>query len=434
MKILIVDDNFNNRTILRLLLQDYKEDNNVDFEVYEASDGLEALKMCKEDSFNIVFMDIMMPNKDGVEATKAIKEINLGIMIIAVSAVDDNVRKKEILDIGAEDYIAKPINADIFKSRIANYITIAEARGHQKINSRTINVFSNEIYSRHTNFIIKSEDSLSEFWEFFLLNAKKKNESLSDVVRTIFSIAEAQVKLRVKSSIYIEESDEYQYFTLTKIDKLPKGIVKLIVKKNRPECEYKITNSKISFELAKVYTQSEKEVTVVEKVDESIEDVIASPIEYSSQKLLVFDYIDGDDLYELEDYSAKLNSLMLIVGSGNITEEEVMQICGYLEKLASILATYSEIYPISKALATLSHDMLQYIQEFVKNAVDLGVMCQAFSNDMSTWIEMSFQSGAPSIDFMNDTIVVNCQTISGMLGVNNANSELSEDLDDIFDF
>ncbi|EDZ61207.1 signal transduction response regulator [Sulfurimonas gotlandica GD1] len=438
MKILIVDDNVNNRMILKLLLEDYGEDHNTKFIIDEASDGLEAVQKSKDNAFDIILMDIMMPNMDGIEATKIIRETNLSVMIIAVSAVDDSDRKKEILNIGAEDYISKPVNADIFTSRIESYITLIEARGHEKINTRTMNIFTNEIYSRHTNFIIKSEDSLSEFWEFFLLSATKKNESLSDVVRTIFSIAELQVKLSIESGIYIEESDKYQYFTLTRIDKLPKNLAELILKKNKLECKYKIDNTKISFELSKVYEKDEielhKKPAVTPVVIENVDDLIASPVEYVSQELVVFDYIDGDDLYDLEEYSTKLASLMLVVGSGDITEDEVVAIYGYLEKLGSILSTYGEVYVISKALTALAYDMSEHSKEFIENSSDLGAMCKAFSNDMSTWIQMSFHRGAPSADFMNDTIVVNCETISGMLKMNDNTNESLDDLDDIFDF
>ncbi|WP_294965220.1 response regulator [Sulfurimonas sp.] len=438
MKILIVDDNANNRMILKLLLQDYEEEHNIEFIIDEAKDGLEAVQMCKDNSYDIVMMDIMMPNMDGIEATKIIRETNSEVMIIAVSAVDDSERKNEILNIGAEDYIPKPVNANIFSSRIKNYITLIEARGHEKINSRNLNLFTNEIYSRHTNFIIKSEDSLSEFWEFFLLNARIKNESLSDVVRTIFNIAEVQIKLSIESAIYIEESDESQFFTLTRIDKLPKNTVELIVRKNKHEAEYKIDNSKISFKLSKVYAKEESEDIYVKPIAsvvvENEDSPIASPIEYSSQKLVVFDYVEGEDLFDLEEYSTKLASLMLVVGTGDISEEEVMEIYSYLEKLGSILSTYTEVYAISNALTTLAYEMSQYTEEFIKNSSDLGTMCKAFSNDLSTWIQMSFHSGAPSADFMNDTIVVNCETISGMLKINDNAGDSLDDLDDIFDF
>ena len=47
---------------------------------------------------------------------------------------------------------------------------------------------------------------------------------------------------------------------------------------------------------------------------------------------------------------------------------------------------------------------------------------------------MSFYTGAPSVDFMNDTIVVNCQTIGNMLKINETPADNLEDFDDIFDF
>ncbi|RLA77820.1 MAG: response regulator [Epsilonproteobacteria bacterium] len=440
MKVLIVDDNANNRMILKLLLEDYEEENNTaDFSIEEAGDGLEAIDKCKNGNFDIVLMDIMMPKMDGIEATKIIRENHSDIMIIAVSAVDDTARQKEILSNGAEDYISKPVNSDIFISRIANYITLIKARNNVKnsvkSNTKKINTISEEIYSRNTNFIVTSEDSLSEFWEFFLLNAESKYDNLSDVVRTIFSVAEIQIRLSVDSNIYIEESDNFQYFTLTNIDKLPPKVMDLILKKNKIDFKYKINDNKISFELGKICSvevvEPKPEVTLKKK--EKV-NVVVTPVIEASKDLLVFDYIDEDDLYDLEEYSSKLNSLMLVVGSGDVTEEEIQEIYTYLEKIGSVLATYSEVYKISQALTMLSHEMANYVEEFMKNSEALGPMCKAFASDMASWIEMSFHTGAPSIDFMNDTIAVNCETISGMLKINEQSNEVLEDLDDIFDF
>jgi len=450
MNILIVDDNKNNRMILRLLLEDYMEENEeVNFHMEEAGDGQEAVDMCKNSSFDIVLMDIMMPTMDGIEATKIIRESDKKIMIIAVSAVDDNDRKKLILNSGAEDYISKPINADIFISRIQNYTTLVETRRHVKSHPSRVNLFSDEVYRRHTNFLIDSEDSLSEFWEFFLLNARSKYDYLSDLVRTIFAIADIQARLSIQCNVYIEESDDIQYFTLTDIDKLPKNMLELVLKKNSPMCKYKKDETKISFELLKHVSNEEEvlepvssvaEVNSQENTQQSFqepeEEVVASPIEYqtSSQELEVFDYLEYDDLNDLEEYAKKLNSLMLIVGSGDISEEEIVDIYTYLDRMGSILVTYSEVYPISKALSELSVDMSTHISEFSQNSEALGPMCKAFSNDMSSWIEMSFHTGAPSVDFMNDTISVNCQTIGSMLKMDEVPAGTEEDFDDIFDF
>ncbi|MEA2100691.1 MAG: response regulator, partial [Campylobacterota bacterium] len=161
---------------------------------------------------------------------------------------------------------------------------------------------------------------------------------------------------------------------------------------------------------------------------------IASPLNLiSSIELTVFDYIDKDDLYDLEEYANKLNSIMLVVGSGDVTQDEVIEIYTYLDRLGSILSTYSEVYAISTALSSLSVDMSTHMSQFMDNSEALGPMCKAFSNDMSKWIEQSFHTGAPSVDFMNDTIVVNCQTIAGMLKMDEQPAA-DDDFDDIFDF
>jgi len=439
MKILIVDDNKNNRMILSLLLEDYMDENTgVNFTISEAADGVEAVEACRENDYDVVLMDIMMPNMDGIEATKIIRSEHKKIMIIAVSAVDDGDRKKMILSSGAEDYISKPVNADIFNSRITNYITLIEARKHKKSNVSGINIFTKEIFSRHTNFIIASEDNLSEFWEYFLLDGEQKCENLSDVVRAIFAIAELQVRLKINSEIYVEDSEECKYFTLTKIEQLPPKVVLLTLKKNNVISEYKIEGDKISFMLVKnsepleeVEQEDMNEPEIINTVVPAIEEEIASSVDFTSAELVVFDYLESEDQYDLEEYAGKLSSLMLVVGSGDVAEEEAIEIYSYIDKIGSILSTYSEVYPISKALTQLASDMSTHVPEFTQNSEALGPMCAAFSKDLTNWIEQSFHSGAPSVDFMNDTISVNCQTIGGMLKMDEAPDD---DFDDIFDF
>jgi len=446
MKILIVDDNKNNRMILKLMIEDYVKDNNLaEFEISEAEDGLVALDMCKKESYNLIFMDIMMPNMDGIEATGEIRKIDAKTMIIAVSAVDDSERKRQILNNGAEDYISKPVNADIFINRMANYVLLIETRIPKIHNKQTINLFTNKIFSRHTTFILDSEDSLAEFWEFFLLNVRKKSDKLSDVVRAIFSIVEKQLSFSKNNILYIEESQSSQYFSLTNIDVLPSEVIKLLLKKNSVHSGYKITNDKLSFELSKeeqivediegLSTPIVEDKTVDNKLDVAVlEESFATTGFQASKDLQIFDYIDDEDLYDLEEYAGKLNSIMLVVGGGGVTEEEVVEIYSYLEKLGSILTSYSEVYPISQALTILSSDMSSHMNEFIENSEALGPMCKAFSNDMSKWIEQSFHTGAPSADFMNDTIVVNCQTIGSMLKMNEEVPAGDDDFDDIFDF
>ena len=449
MNLLIVDDNKNNRMILRLLLEDYMEENEgVDFTMDEAVDGLEAVRMCDEKEYGLVFMDIMMPNMDGIEATKLIRQKHKKLLIIAVSAVDDLDRQKQILSNGAEDYISKPINSDIFYTRISNYVSLLHSRlaekSAKKTNEDGVNLFTKNIYSRYTNFILNSEDALSELWEHYLLDGEEKCEGLSDVIRTVFSAAEIQLKLDVKSNLIVEDSEEYRYFTITEIDKIPQAIIPLLLKKNEVKCEYKNDEGKLSFKLSrKIENFDGVEPSIVTSVANSVPDEVVQPtivpevqapsaLELTSSALSVYDYIEDEDMADLEEYSNRLSSLMLLVGGGDVSEDEVIEIYTYIEKIGSILSTYSEVYPISKALNVLAGDMSIYTAEFLENSEALGPMCAAFSKDLRNWIEQSFYTGAPSADFMNDTIVVNCNTISSMLKIDEASADGDDDFDDMF--
>jgi len=433
MNVLIVDDNKNNRMILTLLLEDYMDEHDgVSFDMDEAVDGLEAVKKCDEKSYDIVFMDIMMPNMDGIEATKLIRQKHKKLMLIAVSAVDDNERQKEILSNGAEDYISKPVNSDIFNRRVSNYVSLLKSRNlsssHPISNDNEINLFTKEIYSRYTNFMLSSEDALSELWEYYLLDGEEKFDNLSDVIRTIFSIGEVQIRLNIKSSLFVEESEEFKFFTITHVDEVPIKVIELLLKKNEVTCQYKLDADKLSFKLVRV---EEKEFVVEPNVIKK--ESVTPTVEYVSSDLEVYDYIEDEDMSDLEEYSGRLSSLMLIVGSGDVSEDEAIEIYTYIEKIGSILSTYSEVYLMAKSLTTLAADMSTHIPEFIENSEALGPMCAAFSNDLTNWIEQSFHTGAPSADFMNDTIAVNCQTIGGMLKMDEAPAD-DADFDDIFDF
>ena len=443
MKILIVEDNATNRLMLSSLLQSYAQENQLSFEISEAKDGAIAVQKCTSEYYDFVFMDINMPNMNGIEASKKIRELNEKSMIIAVSTSDDIDQRREILNSGAEDYISKPIDVDVFKSRMKNYLSLLEARQNKVTTSaRFINLFSNEIYNRHTTFLLDSEDALAEFWEFFLLNVRDKSNDLSDVVRVIVDIVDRQMKLAPTNKLYIEESENKQYFTLINIDILPQKVIELIVQKNGLESGYKLTNSKISFELFKTKEISKEqeqphvvEEKQVQSVSTSQEPQETQEVEVmQSRELEVQDYLDEEDLIDLEEFVSKLNSVMLIVGYGDVMAEDVSEICTNLERVSAILSSYSEVYPISVALADLAQDMSSHVEEFTQNSEALGPMCKAFATDLANWVEQSFHTGSPSADFMNDTIVVNCQTIGSMLKMNEESVGGEDDFDDIFDF
>ena len=111
MKILIVDD----EEMIRAVLREYVEfDGN---EAYEAEDGMQAVKMCREHDYDIILMDIMMPHLDGFSAVKEIRK-NKDIPVIMLSARGEEYDKLFAFELGVDDYVTKPFSPKEVLARI----------------------------------------------------------------------------------------------------------------------------------------------------------------------------------------------------------------------------------------------------------------------------------------------------------------------------
>ena len=103
-KILVVDDEIEVCNVLKEFLTLKK------YEVETALDGVTALKMVEEFNPHIVLLDIIMPGMGGIDVLKEIKTINPKIGIIMITAVVDEEIAKRMIQLGAYDYITKPID------------------------------------------------------------------------------------------------------------------------------------------------------------------------------------------------------------------------------------------------------------------------------------------------------------------------------------
>ena len=79
------------------------------YHILKAYDGLQAIEIMKKEEVHLILLDIMMPNLDGIRATRKIRETS-SVPIIMLSAKSENVDKILGLNIGADDYITKPFN------------------------------------------------------------------------------------------------------------------------------------------------------------------------------------------------------------------------------------------------------------------------------------------------------------------------------------
>lgn len=108
---LVVDDEWNMRNLLRIYLM--KEG----FDVKEASTGTEALHMVQKHAFDVILLDIMMPDMDGWQVCRTIRETEM-TPILMLTARNDLKDKVQGLGLGADDYLTKPFEPEELIARV----------------------------------------------------------------------------------------------------------------------------------------------------------------------------------------------------------------------------------------------------------------------------------------------------------------------------
>lgn len=137
-RILVVDD----EEKIRELIKKYAE-----FEGYiitEAGNGLEAIKMCQENDFDLIIMDVMMPELDGFSSVRAIKE-KKDIPVLMLSARGEEYDKIHGFEIGIDDYVVKPFSPKELMMRAKVIIQRNEKRQEPSMEHRTFSIDGLEI-------------------------------------------------------------------------------------------------------------------------------------------------------------------------------------------------------------------------------------------------------------------------------------------------
>lgn len=125
--ILVVDDDRHTRKLFRAILE------NAGYTVSTASDGAEALDLMDSEHIDLVVLDIMMPNMDGYEFTKALREVENNLPILMVSAKQLPEDKKKGFLVGTDDYMTKPIDEEEMLLRIKALLRRAKIVNDRRI-------------------------------------------------------------------------------------------------------------------------------------------------------------------------------------------------------------------------------------------------------------------------------------------------------------
>ncbi|WP_374671040.1 two-component system response regulator [Acidovorax temperans] len=118
-RLLLVDDEPTNLQVLRHVLQ-------ADYRLLFATDGARALQVAREQQPQLILLDIMMPGMDGYAVCRALKAdpATAGIPVIFVTALNDSQDETAGFDVGAVDYITKPVSPPVVRARVRTHLSL----------------------------------------------------------------------------------------------------------------------------------------------------------------------------------------------------------------------------------------------------------------------------------------------------------------------
>ena len=179
MKILVVDDEALLVKGIRLNLQ------NEGYDVITGSDGLDAVRLVQEQSPDLVVLDVMMPNMDGMTACSKIREFST-IPIILLTAKADDMDKLMGFENGADDYLTKPFNILELKARIRALLRRAGAGGGNILTIGDISLDLNARNAYRSGALVDLTAKEFDVIEFLMRNPNRvySREALLDTIWT----------------------------------------------------------------------------------------------------------------------------------------------------------------------------------------------------------------------------------------------------------
>jgi two-component system alkaline phosphatase synthesis response regulator PhoP len=165
-KILLVDDE---PDIVEIISYSLK---NANYDVYSASNGLEAIKLAKSIKPDLIILDVMMPEMDGIEACEIIRKDQVvgKTLITFLSARGEDYSQIAALNAGADDYITKPIKPKVLLSKVKSLLRRISNDQNEIIEFKNLTIDK----TGYRVFVEKNEISLprKEFELLFLLASK----------------------------------------------------------------------------------------------------------------------------------------------------------------------------------------------------------------------------------------------------------------------
>jgi CheY-like chemotaxis protein len=450
--ILVVEDEEGVRKILvslieMIFMQEYPF---LEFKVSSAPNGLKALSIVQSQKQDIIITDIMMPIMDGLEFMKKVRLFDKTVPILVLSALSDIQDIDRIMQSGANNYTAKPLNEKLFVAQIKVFVDFY-LRRQKKYNHSAINLFTKNIFKRKTEFLIEREDDLIEFWEYIVTVFTDRYE-IEKVLRFIYDFEMVLIKKGIDNSIFLEENPDECYFTLSETDKVSdkNEIYEMLKKHECSEKGYKFDGFFLSFMIRKkrdTPEESPESHMTPENRDAIERETRLLDIRYSVHEQvspqefleeldpLIEDKIENflDDLSLISTHIYDLENHDLATA-----RENIRQITAHMEVFNEIVDTLGLFNVINRAFSNLIAFLSNLEDDVLRNGEKrmlLSKMLQGLCDDLNNWIVMLFiDKNGVDIHYFDASFSDNCYAIESTFSADDHPNEPKEDDEESLEF
>ncbi|MDQ1264590.1 MAG: hypothetical protein QG559_1591, partial [Campylobacterota bacterium] len=421
------------------------------FEIKEASDGIEAIEATQEWLPDIILMDIMMPRMDGYEASKIIKKLYPKTVIIVVTAVTEPNMQKNMNEIGVDTYIHKPIDKELilFKLQsIGSSLRLKQGQFRPLSKKSALNPFNSDIRSFKIIFDIIDEESMMDFGIWLIDECASRNavacSRLDLIIELFYKLMRQGAKKQENLSIIIEESYEEIYITM----KFENAIV---LEERSAEIlseygsDFILKENILCGRVKKYFEQRTPEATIETKITvlthetkDTIEQIITKEVhtigseekellrQSFTQKTSAADYVDdigGDILDEILDLASFDNEWRdkLIELQEEASEENLIDFAdGVLGAYASTINSLFEFTALGYALSSLGIFLKNKSNTIVQDAAKLKTLIMLLENlgyDLISWRKHIFElQDTKDIHYLDSSFFSSCMQIEGIIG------------------
>ena len=440
-KLLITDDVEENRLVLKKICASVGEE----IEILTAQNGLEAVEIAEKEAPQIVLMDIMMPEMDGFEATRRIRQINPQCFVIVITALQDTETETKIIKSGANSFLKKPLERDVVKFKIKNYIQMIKNRAYEKwvSNKAVINPFSNEIRSMKTIYYVNDENDLMDFGSWLIELYGRYNGTqtfrFDAKVELLYKMISANLHSGMHLSIIIEDGFDQFYISFaaakdfvldTQLQQKADELMDDLVMKNN-FIYLRIYLHTAAIETAQAAAAPRLDATAILTNDKEDEEIIKRKIQDDekdilrksyTEKIHARDYVESlgdivDELHDLTDVEKEWHH-GLEEFDFQRTAESLKEVAQAVTKYSSIINSLYDFMALSYSLSTLS----LFLENITAEQLDdekckkLHLILGSILSDLTNWRETIFvNQEAADIHYLDSSLFSSCLQIETVM-------------------